>query len=411
MIQRLKRKFILINMLLVMTVLLTVFTLIMLSSLNRMKAQSSAALSVAGLLSREDEPPQFSLHFFQDGGRRREEHNNYFASFCVKLGDDGEITDIIANNIGVDGDVAAEAVSAAMAGGREEGYLYRQELRYRKISDDRGLRIAFVDVSQDFSSMRNILLTLLIVGALGLGAFLLISIFLAGWALRPVERAWDQQRQFVADASHELKTPLTVILANTDILMAHQEESIACHKKWLQSTRDEGMRMKSLVEDMLMLARSDVDKHAPVREPVNLSDLMWNCQLSFETLAFEHGVTIEGQAEPDVTVSGDPAALKQLFALLTDNAVKYAAPNSVINMRLSRVQEHACFSVRNRGETISPEDLPHIFERFYRADPSRSAQGGFGLGLAIAQSIVKSHAGSIRAESSERDGTTFTVVL
>ena len=411
MIRRLKRKFILINMLLISMVLLTVFVLIVLSSLNRMHGQSSTALSMAGMMTKEDTPPQFSLNSNKNGGRYGAERNNYFASFCVMLDSDGEITDVFSSSIDVTDDAAAKAASAALSSGRTDGYLYRLELRYRITTDDFGTRIAFVDVSQDFASLRNMLLTLLIVGVLGLGAFLLISIFLAGWALKPVERAWDQQRQFVADASHELKTPLTVMLANTDILLAHQDEPIACHKKWLQSTRDEGMRMKELVEDMLTLARSDVDRPVRVREPVNLSDLMWNCQLSFETLAFEHFVTIEGQAEPDVTVSGDPAELKQLFALLTDNAVKYAAPHSVIDMRLSRAQEHVCFSVHNAGEAISPEDLPHIFERFYRADPSRSAQGGFGLGLAIAQSIARSHNGSIRVESSPRDGTTFTVTL
>lgn len=185
-------------------------------------------------------------------------------------------------------------------------------------------------------------------------------------ALKPVKKAWEQQRQFVADASHELKTPLTVILANTGILLRHPDDTIMQQQKWVDSTKAEGERMKELIDHMLFLAKTDADQMPLSFSPLDLNDTLWSCLLPFESVS------------------------------------------------LIRSQEtaEAVLSVHNQGEAIPAEDLPHIFERFYRVDASRSrSAGGYGLGLAIAKTIADRHKASLRVNSSAPEGTTFILRL
>ena len=242
--------------------------------------------------------------------------------------------------------------------------------------------------------------------------FFAISLFLARLSLKPVERAWTQQRQFVADASHELKTPLTVILANTGIMAAHPDATVASQRKWLGYIQEEAQRMKELVEDMLFLAKHDGAERPKDSRTVNFSDLVTGCVLRFESVAFERQVELNSHIQPGLSLSGEPDSLERLVMILLDNAVKYAGDRGRVDVDLSRRQERAVLSVRNTGEPIPPEHLEHLFERFYRVDGSRSRkEGGYGLGLAIAHTIVQSHRGQIEVRSSREEGTVFAVTL
>lgn len=155
------------------------------------------------------------------------------------------------------------AVQLALAAENPTGVLTGLSLRYLKRSDSMGIRIAFADTSREMENMRNLVLSSLAVGLSGWAAFLVITLFLSRQIIRPVERAWAQQRRFVADASHELKTPLTVILANVDLLLLHKNEPLCDHIQWLVNSREEAVKMKGLVEDMLFLARSDSGREQP----------------------------------------------------------------------------------------------------------------------------------------------------
>ena len=182
--------------------------------------------------------------------------------------------------------------------------------------------------------------------------------------------------------------------------------------KWVEYIQAEAQRMKSLVEDLLFLARSD-DRRSPLRlQTVSFSDLAWEALLPFESVAFEAGVALDSQITPDLELLGDPEQLRRLVAILVDNAVKYAGPRGSASLILRPQGDEAVLSVHNTGEPIPQEHLPRLFERFYRADPSRSRdQGGYGLGLAIAHSITGRHRGRITVDSQEKTGTTFTVWL
>lgn len=296
----------------------------------------------------------------------------------------------------------------------EEGVIPELDLRYlRETGPDGETRIAFADRGWERSTLWSMVGSFLLVGALALGAFFLISLLLSGLALQPAERAWEQQRRFVADASHELKTPLTVILTNTGILLRHPEQTVAQQRKWVEYIREEAQRMRELVEDLLFLARHDAGRDQAPAQTVDLAELLWSALLPFEPVAFEQGVTLESGIQSGVTVRGRSEELRRLAAILLDNAVKYAGPQGQVRVALARGEKGgACLTVRNTGPAIPPEHLEHLFERFYRADNSRArSSGGYGLGLAIAKSIVDSHRGTITVQSREEEGTCFTVRL
>lgn len=259
--------------------------------------------------------------------------------------------------------------------------------------------------------MQGLVRSSIILFVFGMMAFFLISLFLSKWALNPLEKSWIQQKQFVADASHELKTPLTVILANNKILSNNSDKTIAEQKKWIESTLAEGQRMKKLIDDLLFLAKSDANTSKTVFTSVNLSDTLMSSLLPFESVAYEKGIELQSDIKDNIHVDGNEGQLKQLFAILIDNACKYTDENGLINVTLKVISSKvALVCVQNNGESISKEDLAHIFDRFYRADKARlHKEGGYGLGLSIAKSIANEHNAKIWAESSSIDGTKFYV--
>lgn len=246
--------------------------------------------------------------------------------------------------------------------------------------------------------------------AVGLWAALLLLVWLlSGWAVRPMAKAWDMQRQFVADASHDLKTPLTVILSNSELLKQQSEGEDNPELDRIQSA---GRRMKDLVQKMLTLARMEDDPTRGAWETMDLGDMVMESALAFEATAFEKGLIIDENVDGGICVKGNRAQVQSVLECLLDNACKYADPGSAITVSLEKAgKKSAKLTVHNTGSYIPAEDLAHVFERFYRADKSRTAGDSSGLGLAIVESVVESMKGSVSAESSEEGGTAFTVTL
>ena len=279
----------------------------------------------------------------------------------------------------------------------DEGTIRSYGLRYLRRDLGLYLRMAFVDMSMEQATMREIMGSYLQIGAAALLLLLGVSILLARWATAPVARAWQQQRQFLSDASHELKTPLTVILSNAELLEAAPLGERPA--RWADNIRSEAKRMRSLVEEMLTLARADNAAPSAVMAETSLSDLATDCVLAFEPVAFEAGKPLESDVAPDVTVLGDGDKLRQLVGVLLDNAIKYGRDGGTITLTLRRTDRQARLTVSNPGDPIPPDQLRRLFERFYRADASRGEQTGFGLGLPIAASIASEHRGTLKAES------------
>lgn len=412
MIKKLRRQFILVNMLLVTLVLLIVFGVLVGSTYQRLTLQGSAALRMALDWGKGTKPPNFEV-VRPDTPKNESRQFSVMPVFSVTLDENGKVASLTGNNVSVSDEVLAEAVADVLTEENTEGTISSLDLRYMKQVRPDGTHIAFLPTSWQNDSLFSLVITSLLVGAGALVCFFLVSLFLSSLALRPVKIAWEQQRQFVADASHELRTPLTVILTNSSILLSHPGETVASQSKWVEYMQAEAQRMKVLVEDLLFLAKSDdVRAVKPVLSSISFSELVTGCLLPFESVAFEAGVSLESEIAPGLSLTGNEAQLRRLVVILLDNACKYAGRDGAVKIRLQKVQDNMVLSVNNTGEPIAPEHLPHLFERFYRTDCDRArASGGFGLGLAIAKSIVENHHGTISVCSDAQSGTTFTVTL
>ena len=297
-------------------------------------------------------------------------------------------------------------VEACLREKENAGVLPEYRLRYLREQTILGVRIAFTDSATEQKTLRSVLWTGAGLCAAALAVLALCSYLLSGVATKPVEKAWEEQRRFLSDASHELKTPLTVILSSAELL---QQTLPPEGQEYAENITAEGHRMKKLVESMLTLSRVE-DGPRMARTSVDLSDLTAAAALRFEPVAFEAGRLLRYEIEPGVRVSGCGERMEQLLGILVDNAVKYAPAGAEVRLTLRREGKHADLTVENPGEPIPPEKLAHLFERFYRLDAARSGPEGFGLGLAIAKAIAEEHGGTIRCES-DAQSTRFTVTL
>lgn len=306
--------------------------------------------------------------------------------------------------------VADEAASEVIASDDSSGTLGALRLVYLKQTADDQTYIAFADLSA-IEGWQSLALRLAAAGAVVLAIVFLTSFVFANWALEPVRSAWSSQRRFVTDASHDLKTPLTVILANASILLKHPERTIASQSQWIESTQVEAENMQGLINEMLELSQAE-EQHATDFSDVDFSDLVDGIALQFESVAFERACTFDADIAPDIHVRGSETHLRKMVTTLIDNALKYADDQGEVSVALDTAGTRARLRVHNSGPSISPDDLPHLFERFYRSDKARtSGEGGFGLGLAIAQETAHVHNGNITVESADGAGTTFTVTL
>ncbi len=410
MLRRLRWKFTLILMLLLSGVLAAVLAVQTASAVGQYRAGTDLVLR--NVLQRSQAALEPWSAPPEGGFDRDEELYTAIPAFCAVVdGDSGQILLALSFNAAVDEDGVTRAVEGALAAGGPAGKLPGQGLRYQIQRSGRYLRVAFADLSWERTGAGRQILTALLLFAAASAGFFVVSWFLSRWLVRPVEEGWRRQQQFVADASHELKTPLTVLLADADILLARGEDTVNQQRKWVESIREEGLRMKGLVQDLLYLARGDAGQRARPRETVSLTDAVESCVLAFEPVAFEAGLTLDSELAPGLSVLGDGEELRRLGAILLDNACKYCEPGGRITVTL-KGGERAALTVHNTGEPIPAEAQAHLFERFYRADAARSREtGGYGLGLSIAAAIVEGHRGKIAVHSAPGEGTAFTVTL
>jgi signal transduction histidine kinase len=241
-----------------------------------------------------------------------------------------------------------------------------------------------------------------------------ISIFLARWAVKPINSAWEKQKQFVADASHELKTPIAIIEANTDVVLSNPDDLVKEQSKWLEYIKNETQRMTKLVQQLLFIAKFDSGEERLVFENFDISELVSGMCLVFEPLIFEKGKALETGIDPDLKINGDADKIKQLVTILIDNAIKHSDENGKVYVALTEEKQKGKVKliVANTGEPIPQESQDKIFERFYRVDKSRArATGGSGLGLSIAKTIVENHKGSINVYSRPGELTRFVVII
>ncbi|WP_070000104.1 sensor histidine kinase [Cellulosilyticum sp. I15G10I2] len=275
-----------------------------------------------------------------------------------------------------------------------------------------GYKIIFLDITFQQNILMKLIYTFLAVAFIMLIVIFFISRFFANRAIAPIKEAFNKQKQFIADASHELKTPLAVINTNTDVLLSSIGTSLGDEVKWLHYIKGEAERMAKLTNDLLYLTQVDYSDIQMVFSDFNLSECAENIILTMEAVIFENNISLEYDIRPDIMISGSMEQITQVIIILLDNAIKYANPKGTINISLKKQHNTALLSVTNTGDGIPNEELDKIFDRFYRIDKSRSrSKGGHGLGLPIAQTILNQHHGKIAVTSILHESTTFYIEL
>ena len=399
MLKTLKRKFILINMALVFAVMTAVLAAGLTANYIQFKNEFQAALQRELSLDIKASPRDgFRTSIPRDNDRERPDK----LAFTAIKGHDKAWT-VVTPWMQVDSDTLATLCERALGENASSGFWPDTGIAFAREGD----RIAFVNLQNEHSQLKSSQLSWSLIYLGALSVFMVVTVFLSRWALRPVENSWIQQRRFVSDASHELKTPLTVVLANLDILEGEQGNS-----PWLTAARTEGLHMKKLIEDLLFLAHSDEARQAVQRQKISLSDIVSETSLAFEALAYESNLQLHSAISPDLYVQGDAGLLRQLVGILIDNAVKYTPANGKIDVTLTRERDKLSFCVCNSPAFIEAGKLERLFDRFYRLDEARTkSEGGYGLGLSIAAEIARQHDAVIKASSSKEQGTCFTLQI
>ena len=328
--------------------------------------------------------------------------------FVLLQGRDGKIITLYNNYYDLSDEIFLTTLVDIVSAAEEPmGVISRYDLRFCKTTSPWGERVVFADMSTENSIIAGLLRSCALIAAGSFLVFLFISILLARWCIRPVELAWQRQRQFVADASHELKTPLTVITTNAELLQSDGGDP-AAREKYSDSILSMSRQMRGLVDGLLELARLDTGAVRTTLTPVDLSQLLQDAVLPFDALFFEAGLELSCDIAPDMRVKGSEDHLRQVVDILLDNARKYSSPDGVVTLALSPGHRgHCLLRVSNPGPAISKEDQTRIFERFYRVDKVRSMNHSYGLGLSIARRIVTDHGGRIWCESEDGINTFF----
>ena len=382
MIRHLRWKVVATNMLLISLVLLTVFAAVVLISRanyrESVQQQLYQALESGDYGSRQpgaEGIPCFVAEVYASG-MARVAGNSYY-----DLSDQSQL---------------AAIVTEALAPEEDTGLLADFHLRYLRKTGYTSTLIAFTDTTLESTTMRSMAAVCSLAGSAALLVLFLCSYLLSGVVTRPVGAAWAQQEQFLSDASHELKTPLTVILSSAELL---NQSALPEQAVYIDNIREESRRMKLLVEDMLTLSRAQRSAGSLPEQTADLSEAAMTAALRFEPVAFEAGKRLEYDIAPELPVRGDGGKLGQALAALLDNAVKYSAGGTDIRLTAEKQGRFAVVAVADSGPDIPAEKLPHIFDRFYRADEARTDGDSFGLGLPIAKAIIDAHRGTLRCES------------
>ena len=346
---------------------------------------------------------------FQNGGRhggRLDSPELPFETryFTVTLDASGAVSGTELGRIAaVDADTAAQM--AARTGRRARGFV--GEYRFVRETLDDGERLLFVDCGQNLAFFRSFLATSGLISLLGLAAVFGLIVLFSGQITRPAAESYEKQRRFITDAGHELKTPLTIINADADVLAMDVGED----NEWLQDIQRQTGRLAELTGDLVQLARME-ETDAASFAVFSLSEAVAEIAQSFQGPALNEGKRFDLDIAPGLNLRGDVKAVKRLTSILLDNAVKYSDAGGAIRLTLIRQGKSAALTVYNTCEHIDRADLPHLFERFYRTEKSRNSEkGGSGIGLSIAEAVVLAHKGRINAVTDDERSLRITAEL
>ncbi|MCL2588316.1 MAG: HAMP domain-containing histidine kinase [Oscillospiraceae bacterium] len=319
----------------------------------------------------------------------------------------------------VTSDVEDMTSASIHAGGREWRFV-SSAASFRSTVDADGnivhteteAKLIFLDVTEYTQTLSSLVHTLLILGLVLLPLIAGISFFFSNRAVKPIATAWEKQKQFIADASHELKTPITILKSNLGIVMSNPGETVGEQMEWLGYVEAGANRMSKLASDLLSLANADRPDLGIQKETFDLSGAITGLVYTMGAKADEKGIAFATSIQPDVTLCSDREKLIQIATILLDNAIKHAEANGTVSISLIRCNQRISLAVTNGGRGIKAAEIPNVFDRFYQTEPSRnSGNEGFGLGLPIAKALTDKLGGSLSVTSGENEATTFTFIV
>lgn len=414
MIKKLRRKFVLTTMGILFFVFAAIIAALNISFARIGQRQTQPFLNMLaqgdGTLTPSQTPPNGEMpreiFGFRGGDSPSAMLNPIYA---VKLDISGEIIEISPlSDSASSGEADISGIIKKIAASRApQGSI--GTFRYSCAKKSYGELIIVMDAadSAETSSSTRLFWASLAVGLIGLAALFPVSLYLSRFVTKPAEDAFNKQKQFISDASHELKTPLSIISVNADVLSGEIGEN-----KYMDYIRSQARRMDKLIKSLLELARMDDAEHTLIKARFDLSEALYQTLLPFESTAFEHKIEYSYDISENCIYNGESESIKQVAAILLDNAFKHTPNGGSISISLAQKQDKPVLTVLNTGEGIPEAELEHIFERFYRCDKSRAdSMGSYGLGLSIAKGIVAAHGGQISCQSVYGEWVKFTVLL
>lgn len=424
MIKKLRAKLILACMFSLAVVLLVILGGVNLMSYQKVVSDADTVLSLLAandgafpkLRAPQEEKDECYFAPFGTPGDKRDLFNQRIMSpetpyesrfFSVLLGEDGQAVETDTGQIAaVDADQATDYAQKAAASGKTSGFL--DDYRFLVQNESGGIRVIFLDCGRSLSYFHTTLLASVSLAVLGLAAVLFLLLILSRRIVRPMAESYEKQRQFITDAGHELKTPMTIISADADLAEMECGEN-----QWLTDIRRQAQRLTALTNDLIYLSRMEEEQPKLQLIEFPLSDLAEEMAQSFQALAQSQDKALDLKIQPMLSCTGDEKAIRQLLSILLDNALKYAPAGGRLELRLEKQGRSAVLIVSNTtSQPVEQDRLSHLFDRFYRSDQSRNSQtGGYGLGLSIARGIVLAHRGKIRAESSNGQSLSVIVAL
>ena len=393
MFRKLRNRFLILHMGIVILLMLAFFFSILVINYRDMENRSIRMLEEESRM-----PPPMMPRVFSSRSRPF----GLLPTFSIELSADNKISRVMSV-FDLSEEFYSDITREVLKSGNETGKIIHKNahFRYKRVNN----RVVFLEITKDVDTLYNMAFSILWLMLPMLVVIFFLSLYFANRSIKPISEAFTRQQEFIADASHEIKTPLTTISANTELLMDMATEE---QKKWLSYIQSETNRMTDLTNSLLYLIRFDSNKSSEL-DALNFSDILEKCLMTLEAVFYEKKIELTRVINPNICVYGSGEQIKRLILILLDNAIKYTSGE--ISVHLREEKNEVNFSVFNSGGGISEEDIKRIWDRFYRVDKAREHIGGFGLGLSIAKAIVAELGGKISVESKPAKGVQFMVNL
>ena len=357
--------------------------------------------------------PDSGSYFDDQYGRHGIDKETPFETryFSVLLYANGNVSTIDTGKIAsVSTSEAGDYATSLYGKGKTKGFI--DQYKYLSVSTtntngDNMVLYVFINCSKELMTIRTYALASIGISIIGLIVVFVLVCFFSKTVTKPMAESYEKQKRFITDASHEIKTPLTIIDANTEVLEMMEGEN-----EWTVSIRKQIARLTALTEKLVFLSRMDEDSTRLEMLEFNISDAILDTAMPFETVAESKGKTLDISVAPDINYTGSETNIRQMVSLLLDNAIKYSSENGSIRLNFSTNGKLKTLSVWNTVDEIETGKLDYLFERFYRIDKSRNSKtGGFGIGLSVVQAIVQAHNGKVSAKSEDGKSIEFTISL